>query len=301
MLNRLLRPQSALRAASSLTAKPVSSALPRIQSRAIHRVPQLAHENKYKSNGIEEFMSPEAFDFSWTQYQALLVDKLNLLTQDTIDADAKPGELLVKYSRRAEMASVFNYASMAHNNHFFFNCLSPAKTEMPEKLEKVITETCSSVESLKLDFLATANAMFGPGFVWLAKNLEREGMLHVFCTYNAGSPYPAAHSRRQAVDMATHTPDDPVGNQYAGAMGAHSPNQKIMAPGAIDVQPILCVNTWEHVWMMDYGIAGKEEYLERWWDRINWEVVADNYDKISVNRGVRNTNTAWSRSLGMMS
>ncbi|RAH64353.1 mitochondrial 37S ribosomal protein mS42 [Aspergillus aculeatinus CBS 121060] len=300
MLNRLLRPQSALRAASSLTAKPVS-ALPRIQSRAIHRVPTLAYGDQYQGNGIAEFMSPEAFDFSWTQYQTLLVDKLNLLTQDTIDADAKPGELLVKYSRRPEMASVFNYASMAHNNHFFFNCLSPRKTEMPEKLEKDITETCSSVESLKLDFLATANAMFGPGFVWLAKNLEREGMMHVFCTYNAGSPYPAAHSRRQAVDMATHTPDTPLGNQYAGAMGAHAPNQKSMAPGAIDVQPILCVNTWEHVWMMDYGIAGKEEYLERWWDRINWEVVADNYNKISVNRGARNPNTAWGRSLGMMS
>jgi Fe-Mn family superoxide dismutase len=42
---------------------------------------------------------------------------------DTPDADSKPGELLVKYSKRPEMASVFNYASMAHNNHFFFNCL----------------------------------------------------------------------------------------------------------------------------------------------------------------------------------
>lgn len=42
---------------------------------------------------------------------------------DTVDADSKPGELLVKYSRRPEMASVFNYASMAHNNHFFFNCV----------------------------------------------------------------------------------------------------------------------------------------------------------------------------------
>lgn len=123
--------------------------------------------------------------------------------------------------------------------------------------------------------------MFGPGFVWLAKNLEREGLLHIFCTYNAGSPYPAAHARRQPMDMATHTPDTALGNQYAGAMGAHAANQKNLAPGAVDVQPILCVNTWEHVWLMDYGIAGKAEYLERWWDRINWEVVFDNYNAVS--------------------
>ncbi|BCS24808.1 mitochondrial 37S ribosomal protein mS42 [Aspergillus puulaauensis] len=279
MLNRLLRPQASLRAASSICQKP-TSALPRFQTRGLHQVPSLNHGAYFKENGVPELLSPEGYDFSWTQYQSLLVNKLNLLTQDTVDADAKPGELLVKYSRRPEMASVFNYASMAHNNHFFFNCISPTRTEIPEKFAKDIVDTCSSVESLKLDFLATANSMFGPGFVWLAKNLEREGLLHIFCTYNAGSPYPAAHARRQPIDMATHTPDTALGNQYAGAMGAHALNQKNLAPGAIDVQPILCVNTWEHVWMMDYGIAGKAEYLERWWDRINWEVVFDNYNAV---------------------
>ncbi|PWY78498.1 manganese and iron superoxide dismutase [Aspergillus sclerotioniger CBS 115572] len=297
MLNRLFRPQSGLRAASAFSQKPVS-ALPRFQVRSLHRVPQLSNDQYFKNNGVPELLSPEAFDFSWTQYQGLLIDKLNLMTQDTVDADAKPGELLVKYSRRPEMASVFNYASMAHNNHFFFNCLSPAPTQIPEPFAKDIVDTCSSIESLKLDFLATANAMFGPGFVWLAKNLEREGLMHIFCTYNAGSPYPAAHARRQPVDMATHSLDAPLGNQFAGAMGAHAANQKNMAPGALDVQPILCVNTWEHVWMMDYGIGGKAEYLERWWDRINWEVVFDNYNAVSSVRAGRNANLE--RNLSML-
>lgn len=113
---------------------------------------------------MPEFLSPEAFDFAWSQYQTFLVDKLNLLTQgtsvrlrcgnstfqrreiystqhrrdtdtastDTVDADAKPGELLVKYSKRPEMASVFNYASMAHNNHFFFNCLVSSTVMLPK-------------------------------------------------------------------------------------------------------------------------------------------------------------------------
>ncbi|PKY02504.1 manganese and iron superoxide dismutase [Aspergillus campestris IBT 28561] len=300
MLHKLLRPQSSLRGASSLFQKPVS-ALPQRQIRGIHRVPQLTHDASFKKKGIPELLSPEAVDFAWTQYQTLLIDKLNLLTQDTVDANVPPGELLVKYSRRPEMASVFNYASMAHNNHFFFNCLSPAPTQIPDKFAKDIIDTCSSVESLKLDFLATANAMFGPGFVWLAKNLEREGLMHIFCTYNAGSPYPAAHSRRQPVDMSTHSPDAPLGNQYAGAMGAHSANatnQKTMAPGAIDVQPILCVNTWEHVWMMDYGIAGKAEYLERWWDRINWEAVFANYTAVSSVKAAPGGN--WNRNLNSM-
>lgn len=27
--------------------------------------------------------------------------------------------------------------------------------------------------------------------------------------------------------------------------------------------------------MMDHGISGKDEYLERWWDRVDWNAVED--------------------------
>lgn len=57
----------------------------RFQARGLHRIPQLQHDAYYKENGVPEFMSPEAFDFSWTQYQTLLVEKLNLLTQGESD------------------------------------------------------------------------------------------------------------------------------------------------------------------------------------------------------------------------
>lgn len=39
--------------------------------------------------------------------------------------------------------------------------------------------------------------------------------------------------------------------------------------------------------MMDYGIGGKAEYLERWWDRINWQAVADNYGAVGSSRDQR--------------
>ena len=123
--------------------------------------------------------------------------------------------------------------------------------------------------------------MFGPGFVWLVKSMERTGYLHILCTYNAGSPYPSAHARRQSVDMNTQ-PNDPAAAALDGQYNTNSMWNSHLnstpAPGSIPVNPILCVNTWEHVWLMDYGIAGKAEYLERWWDRINWEVVLDNYN-----------------------
>lgn len=141
---------------------------------------------------------------------------------------------------------------------------------MTEGLIMPIVDNSSSVESLKLDFLATASAMFGPGFVWLGRNLDNDGKVQILCTYGAGTPYPSAFGRRQSTEMA---------NMYAGSMGVQSKNNTgtMKAPGSLNVHPILCVNTWEHAWMMDYGIAGKDEYLERWWDRVNWNLVLDNY------------------------
>lgn len=43
-------------------------------------MPQLTHDQTFRKNGIPELMSPEGFDLAWSQYQAMMVDKLNLLT-----------------------------------------------------------------------------------------------------------------------------------------------------------------------------------------------------------------------------
>src|SRR2546423_12532658 len=50
------------------------------QVRRAHHVPQLTHHATFTRNGIPDVLSPEGFDLAWTQYQATLVGKLNLLT-----------------------------------------------------------------------------------------------------------------------------------------------------------------------------------------------------------------------------
>jgi len=37
------------------------------------------------------------------------------------------------------------------------------------------------------------------------------------------------------------------------------------------VLPILGLNVWEHVYMLDYGVNG----LKNWWSAINWQRVND--------------------------
>ena len=156
-------------------------------------------------------------------------------------------------------------------------------------IQQIELSSLSSLSTLRETFIATAAAMFGPGFTWLIKH-NTTGKLSILNTYLAGSPFPGAHHRGQHVDAAS-TPGSSLpgalpawqisGARYAGqpgltagAMGAWSKKQ--LAPGGVELDVLMCVNTWEHCWLMDWGIGGKRGYLEAWWDSIDWGVVEAN-------------------------
>lgn len=184
------------------------------------------------------------------------------------------------------MAPTFNYASMLHNNDFFFRGLNSSENEKPMsgRLQAALEDSFGSVETLQREMLITASAMFGPGFVWLVKNGKSKDY-RVLATYLAGSPYSSAHWRRQGIDM--NTVEGPASTEKSGAaqefiarsqLGAGAANGtrwKNTAPGGIDVIPLLCVSTWEHVYLRDYGVAGKKQYLNNWWNTVDWTKVSD--------------------------
>jgi len=182
---------------------------------------------------------------------------------------------------------------MAHNNHFFFKHLSPTPVEVPQNLQTNLELSFGSMETLRKEMTITAASMFGPGFVWLVKT-SHPGLpvgFKLLATYGAGSPYPAAHWRQQSVDMNTAAGTRNLDGIAAGrdylartAYGAGKTNNGVgskvaHAPGGTDLLPILCLNTWEHVWLWDYGFGvgqqtgGKLAYAEKWWTMINWELV----------------------------
>ncbi|KAH7417265.1 Manganese/iron superoxide dismutase [Cadophora sp. MPI-SDFR-AT-0126] len=250
--------------------------------RSLVTVPEI---NPNFNNGIPGLLSPAGFDIAWTQYQGLMVEKLNNLIAGGDYESKPPKDILIKYARDPNSAPIFNYASMAFNNHFFFEALSPEPTAMPEALQADLEQSFGSIETLKREFVVTASSMFGPGFVWLMKN--RAGKYTLLCTYLAGSPFPGAHYRKQSVDMNTEDKsvseairrlqrEDPVNT--VGAHGQHS--QKKLAPGGIDITPVLCINMWEHVYLADYGVGaggvgGKKAFAESWWHTIDWSKVEE--------------------------
>lgn len=204
-------------------------------------------------------------------------NNLSVLTEHHIGFDAEHAstkQLVLQHARNPATAALFNHASMAHNNHFFFGSFSPAPTSLDRysALQASLIRSFGSIETLQQTMLLTADAMFGPGFVWLvatkAGGNERQLTWKILTTYLAGTPYAEAGYRQQGKDMN-------VANT-AGSFGAASSTGRKDAsipPGAASVEPVLCVNTWEHVYMADFGVEGKQEYLSRWWDSINWGEV----------------------------
>ncbi|KAI9658842.1 MAG: hypothetical protein M1831_003868 [Alyxoria varia] len=139
--------------------------------------------------------------------------------------------MAIKTARNPSTARDFNYASMAYNQHFYFDSLSPQTHSFPTDLAAHLSRSFSSLDTFKTTFLNTAAAMFGPGFVWLClirnpsehhpntderrhppsykRDFETEAAsrsaidFRILPTYLAGSPFPGAHARQQSRDYNT--------------------------------------------------------------------------------------------------
>jgi len=217
----------------------------------------------------------------------MLVEKINALTFGTVNDGIGAHDLTLKYAHDAANATLFNYASMAGNNHFFFERLHPTGVPPPNTLLQDIKEAFGSLDDLRTEMLETAEAMFGNGFVWLIKD-DTQGQLRLLCTYNAGSPWPRAHYRQQNRDMANtyaHVGRDAAETQrlnnvqnQVGSIGRYSKPSTEGQPAinALTGGPILCVNAWQHMYLRDYGVRGKRQYLANWWERIDWGLVEQN-------------------------
>lgn len=238
-----------------------------------YSVPLLSNNkgSYFNEHGIPGFMSPRTYKSTWLAYQEDLVKQLDTKVAGTAYDGASPWELHVNFSRDPQHVNLYNIAAMCHFNHFWWDSLSPVKTDIPSLLASTIESQFGSVDALRDQMLEAGDAMFGNGFVWLMKErgvTGTGGKLRVLCTYNAGSPYAKAWRMRQEA-----MPTNAVGlNRYS-----RDPD---LAPNALVAQPVLCLNVWQHMWVPDYGLTNKRMYLSSWWERIDWEKAFQRFSQM---------------------
>ncbi|KAL9115360.1 MAG: hypothetical protein Q9227_000681 [Pyrenula ochraceoflavens] len=251
--------------------------------------PELSDEAFWRENGIshdlsnpkESLYSVAGYRLAWERCQDQLLGRINALTTETIDEHKTLEDIVETYSAYPEKAQLFNNASMAMNNHFFFRGITTAKTEPSAELKALIENSFSSLESFGLEFIEHASAMFGPGFVWLVQDRGTDN-LRILVTYIAGSPYRSAHAfRGSPVDAATEI-KPPQGRTYRDRAEQERMTRPQNSPGKhgkeikteYNSEPILCVNTWQSAYLRDFNLD-KKSYVRRWWKFIDWKRASE--------------------------
>jgi superoxide dismutase, Fe-Mn family len=96
----------------------------------------------------------------------------------------------------------------------------------------------------------------------------------VLASYNQGSPFdlPTRHVR----DPNTgYNLDTTAGTKQVEDLRANRRHEYL-------ILPLLGVNCWEHAYLPDYGVVGKEKYLLNWWTAINWQRVHNTFTKTAA-------------------
>lgn len=118
--------------------------------------------------------------------------------------------------------------------------------------------------------------MFGFGFVWFVKIVLYE--YKVLSIYFVGSLYFGVYWCRQGSDMNIFGNQGLVSEYYCNRVEVRRMNMNDLLLGGIVLEFVLCLNIWEYVWLLDWGVGcegygGKVVYVEVWWEQIDWKQV----------------------------
>ena len=140
----------------------------------------------YASDALAPYMSSETLDFHHGKHHQTYVTNLNNLVKDSDMQDASLEDIVIKSSKDASMAGVFNNAGQHWNHILFWQCMKPnGGGTMPSELENRISSDFGSVDQFKEAFVQAGTTQFGSGWAWLAID---NGKLVVTKSANASNP-----------------------------------------------------------------------------------------------------------------
>lgn len=271
----------ALRSASSSTLPSTSSL------RQLHTCPPTP---ELLSEGCSPFLSPATIHQISQQWQSGLLNLLNSEVRDTEHASSSIVETVINLSQNREKILAFNYASQALNNAFFLSSIGPQdrlrnQTPLP-KVAMAVSKCFGSFPEMCLAFSSAAFGMQGSGWVWLVTDQHRN--LGIVPTYGAGTVI-VQNRMQQGKNFGLPS----INDQSTGEGGSKSgqvterpsrPAESLFGGLGIsdkvgkELYPLLNISVHEHAWLGDYGIMGKEEYLTRFWNCVNWDKVEERFE-----------------------
>lgn len=160
----------------------------------------------YSFNALEPYIDTETMEIHYTKHHQAYVDGLNTALKEYPEFRAKPLEYLLSHlSELPEplRTSVRNFGGGHTNHSFFWLCMSPQGTRVPEgPLKELLEKTFGSFASFKEQFQKATAAVFGSGWVWLV--YTKDGALKIITTPNQDSPLSQGYTPLLGLDVWEH-------------------------------------------------------------------------------------------------
>ncbi|ODV73305.1 mitochondrial 37S ribosomal protein mS43 CYBJADRAFT_167892 [Cyberlindnera jadinii NRRL Y-1542] len=271
-------------------------------------VPKFPSLEAFKQEGIKGLLSQEAFQQGYVSRCVGLSNKLNRAVAKHSIQPVDLDTLVISNAKSATKKDIFNNASLLRNVSFAMSSLGVARGEqvtIPKRLtaadmmktpsvslefdnhppanakfEKVISQSFGSLLELKTLLLESANAINGDGFTWLvaveADSLTKSknpgfmySSLAVLNTYNAGVPENNCRFG-QLTNYSLENKEQKLTQRVYPTVEEAQRKTEVIGQ---TYHPLLCIDASPKVWLQDYGVFGKKEYLEQVWRCIDWDVV----------------------------
>ena len=140
----------------------------------------------YANDALAPYMSAETLDFHHGKHHQTYVTNLNNLLKDHELLSSSLEDIVVKASKDASLAGIFNNAGQHWNHILFWQCMKPnGGGSIPSELEGRLNSDFGSVEQFKEAFIQAGTTQFGSGWAWLAID---NGKLVVTKSPNASNP-----------------------------------------------------------------------------------------------------------------
>ena len=134
--------------------------------------------------------------------------------------------------------AIRNNGGGVFNHEFYWEGLSPEKTEPSKEFLEAINKSFGSIENLKEEMTKKALATFGSGYAWLC--IDENGLLKIITTPNQDNPY------------------------------------SVHCKCSCKLKPIFCIDVWEHSYYLKYKNL-RAEYLKAIWNVVNWQKLSCRY------------------------
>ncbi|MGL1903029.1 MAG: superoxide dismutase [Fibrobacterales bacterium] len=154
-------------------------------------------ELPYAPDALEPTISKETIEFHYGKHHQAYVTNLNKLIEGTEFANATLESIIAQAT-----GGIFNNAAQVWNHTFYWNCLTPSKTEPTDSLLEAINASFGSVDTFKEQFSTAAATNFGSGWTWLVKNSDES--LEIISTSNADTPIKKGAQVLLTIDVWEH-------------------------------------------------------------------------------------------------